>query len=145
MLRVVVDTNVVVSAQLSRHGAPAQVLEAWRGRAFVLVSSPAIIAEVAETMSGFVGLQPYNVSQADVDELLTLLKTESLLVSGSAAPVEAQLDDPDDLMFLACALDGEAGILVSGDRHLRSLGQHQGIEILNPREFLDRLADDAEG
>jgi hypothetical protein len=145
VLRVVIDTNVFVSAQLSRHGAPAQVLKAWRERAFVLVSSPATIAEVAETMSGFVGLQPYHVSKADVDDLLTLLKTETLLVSGSAVPVETHLDDQDDLMFLACALEGEAEILVSGDRHLRSLGQYQGIEILNAREFLDRLAEDAEG
>ena len=50
MLRVVVDTNIFVSAQLSRKGVPAQVLKAWRERRFIMLTSPAIIAEVAKSL-----------------------------------------------------------------------------------------------
>ena len=46
MLRVVIDTNVIVSGILSRTGAPAELLNAWRQRRFLLLSSPAIVAEV---------------------------------------------------------------------------------------------------
>jgi|GEM_PF-3016707 len=46
MLRVVIDTNVIVSGILSRKGAPAEVLNAWRERRFLLLSSSAIVAEV---------------------------------------------------------------------------------------------------
>ena len=53
MLRVVVDTNIFVSAQLSRSGAPAQVLNSWREHRFIMLTSPDIIAEVAETLAGF--------------------------------------------------------------------------------------------
>lgn len=63
MLRVVVDTNIFVSAQLSRNGVPAQVLKAWREHRFIMLTSPAIIAEVAETLAGFIGSEPYDVSQ----------------------------------------------------------------------------------
>jgi predicted nucleic acid-binding protein len=43
-------------------------------------------------------------------------------------------------MVLACALDGQADLIVSGDRHLLDLGEYQGIPILTAREFLERLA-----
>ena len=49
MLTVVLDTNVFVSSLLVKEGPPAQVLDAWRERAFLLVVSPAIIAEVQAT------------------------------------------------------------------------------------------------
>jgi predicted nucleic acid-binding protein len=49
-------------------------------------------------------------------------------------------DDPTDNMFLACALDGQADYVVSGDHHLLSLGSLQGIGIVSPRDFLLREA-----
>jgi len=49
-------------------------------------------------------------------------------------------DDPQDEIFLACALDGQADLIVSGDRHLLDLGKYHGIPILTARQFLDTLA-----
>ena len=45
MLRVVLDTNIFLSSLLVKVGAPAQIVDAWRGRYYVLVTSPAIIAD----------------------------------------------------------------------------------------------------
>lgn len=48
--------------------------------------------------------------------------------------------DPDDDKFIETALVGGAGVIVSGDRHLLTLGTVEGIEILTARQFLDSLA-----
>ena len=111
MLRVVVDTHIFVSAQLSRNGVPAQVLKAWRDHRFILLTSPAIIAEVAETLAGFIGRTPYAVSQQDVNEVVILLKTVAVEVPDRADVSDAGIPDPDDLVFLACAVDGEADFI----------------------------------
>jgi uncharacterized protein len=46
-------------------------------------------------------------------------------------------EDPSDDRYLECAVEGEAGYVVSGDRHLVSLAQYEGVEILSPSAFLD--------
>lgn len=139
MLRVVVDTNIFVSAQLSRNGVPAQVLKTWRERHFIMLTSPAIITEVAETLAGFIGLAPYDVSQQDVDEIVTLLKTVAVQVPGNADVSDAGITDLDDLVFLACAVNGEADFIASGDKHLKGLRSYRGISIVTARELLDIL------
>jgi predicted nucleic acid-binding protein len=48
-------------------------------------------------------------------------------------------DDPDDDKFIDAALSGNAGVIVSGDRHLLDLRAAEGVEILSARQFLDRL------
>ena len=50
--------------------------------------------------------------------------------------VRAVKDDPDDDKYLAAALIGRAGFVVSGDHHLLDLGEYQGVTILTPRRFL---------
>jgi putative PIN family toxin of toxin-antitoxin system len=139
VLRVVIDTNVFVSALLSPNGAPAQVLNAWRERRFLLLTSPEIIAEVAETLSRFIGRTPYDVAQDDVDGVVTLLKNDAVEVLAGADVSDADIPDPDDLIFLACAVDGNADAIVSGDKHLKSLGVYRGIPILTARDFVEQL------
>ena len=51
MLKVVLDTNVFVSSLLVKTGLPAQVLDTWRERSYLLIISPAIIAEIRATLS----------------------------------------------------------------------------------------------
>lgn len=139
MLRAVVDTNVFVSALLSPTGAPAQVLRAWRERRFLLLTSADIIAEIAETLRRFIGRSPYAVTPDDVDGIVALLKNDALDIPGEADVSDAGIPDPDDLVFLACALGGEADVIVSGDKHLKSLDRYHGIPILTAREFIEQL------
>jgi len=48
-------------------------------------------------------------------------------------------EDPDDDKFLACALAAKAHIVISGDKHLLEVNGYKGVEIMRPREFLDRF------
>lgn len=60
----------------------------------------------------------------------------TLDVSGSVP------DDPDDEIVLACAMQGQADLIVTGDQHLLALGTFRGIPIVTVRSLLERLADD---
>ncbi len=53
-------------------------------------------------------------------------------------------DDPDDETILACTVDGEADVILSGDRHLLGLGSFRGIPVLTIRAYLDRLNESEE-
>jgi predicted nucleic acid-binding protein len=53
-------------------------------------------------------------------------------------------EDPDDDKFIECALIGHADVIVSGDHHLLDLGAVEGIPVLSPRQFLQRLARESD-
>ena len=140
MLRVVVDTNLFVSSLLSRQGVPAQVIDAWRNRKYILVVSEAIIAEIRRVLSSPSIQRKYAISTQDIEELATLLNKETILAPDLEEVSGAIPDDPEDEIFLACALDGQADLIVSGDGHLLDLRDYQGIPILTARQFLEELA-----
>jgi len=62
----------------------------------------------------------------------------AVLTPGELA-VEAVADDPADDLVLACALEGNADFIISGDKHLLNLRNYQGIQMVTPAEFLESL------
>lgn len=139
MLRVVLDTNVIVSGILSHKGAPAEILNAWRGRRFLLLSSLAIVAEVRAVFRYARILKKYPLIDEEIDQVIRLLEHDALLVPGSADVAGNVLADPKVEMFLSCALDGLADVIGSGDHHLLGLGMYRDIPIVTARQFLERL------
>lgn len=140
MLRIVLDANLFVSSLLVKVGPPAQALDAWRAGACQLLVSPAIIEEVEHTLGYERIRRKYNIPQTTIDHLIQELVNSALVVPGLADVAGAVPADPDDEIVLACAIDGGADLIVSGDRHLLDLGAYQGIPILPVRSFLERLA-----
>jgi uncharacterized protein len=139
VLRVVLDTNVFVSSLLSTEGTPAQLLNAWREGRYVLVTSPAIIAEVVEVLESPRISKKYLIRHQDVENLVDVLKTDAVLVPGEAGVKGSVPRDPRDEMFLACAIDANADCIVSGNRHLLDLQTFRGIPILTVNEFAEEL------
>jgi putative PIN family toxin of toxin-antitoxin system len=139
MLKVVLDTNIFVSSLLVKAGLPAQVLDTWRERQYLLVVSPAIVAEIRATLNYPRIRRKYAITDEDVEQLVTLLERDALVVPGDADVAGAIPDDPADEIVLACAVDAQADVIVSGDRHLLELGSHRSIPILTARQFLERL------
>lgn len=140
MFRVVLDTNVIVSGILSRTGAPAELLNAWRERRYLLLSSPAIVAEVRAVLHYPRIREKYALSDDEIEQAMMLLEHDALLVAGSVNATGSVPSDPTDEMFLACAVDGQADGIVSGDHHLLEIGIYRDIQIMTARQFLDRLA-----
>lgn len=141
MQRVVLDTNFFVSGLLTREGAAAQALNAWRERKFILLVSEGIIAEIQSTLCYDRIRNKYAITGKDIQHLSDLLRQDALLVHGESNMEGAIPDDPKDEMFLSWALAGNADVIVSGDKHLLSLGEFRGIPILTLRQFLDHLED----
>jgi hypothetical protein len=142
MLRVVLDTNTLVSGLLSRSSPPAQVLKAWCERRFLLLCFPAILDEIQRVLHYPRIQQRYSLSDAEIEEVIELIEENAVILPGNS-PFSIQLPaDPDDEMFLVYALEGEAQGIISGDHHLLELGAFQNISILTARQFLEMLDEE---
>jgi putative PIN family toxin of toxin-antitoxin system len=138
LLRAVLDTNVYVSGTILSRGTPFEVLEAWRRQAHILVTSEATMAEIERVLHYPRIRDRYAVAEQDITRLVESLRADALIVPGDH-PVTGVCADPDDDKFLACALEAQADCIVTGDPDLLDLGGTQGIAILKPHEFLERL------
>jgi putative PIN family toxin of toxin-antitoxin system len=140
VIRAVFDTNLFVSSVLVKAGLPAQALDAWRAHQFTLLTSPPILAEIAATLRTERLSRKYGITEEDITGLLDLLTAAAVIVPGQADVAGGVPDDPDDEIILACAIEGQATLIVSGDRHLLALEAFRGIPILTVRQFLEALA-----
>ena len=104
MLRIAIDTNVIVSGILSRKGAPAELLNAWRERRFLMLTSPGVIAELRAVLQYPHIRKKYTLSDNEIEQTITLLEHDALLVTGEAKVAGSVPDDPKDEMVLACSV-----------------------------------------
>ncbi len=136
-VRVVADTNAVISG-LFWLGPPRTVLEAARAGAIRLFTSPALLAELDDVLSRPKFTARLASAQTTPKQLVFGFAALAHLVTPAAAPVVV-LADPGDDAVLACAAEARAQVIVSGDIHLRALGEFQGIPILTPAAFVAAL------
>jgi putative PIN family toxin of toxin-antitoxin system len=139
-LRAVFDTNVFVSALLSRNPtSPTQeLMRRWRNEEFVLLVSQALLVELVGK------LQERGIGQDQIQELLV---TINRLAEWVDVPPEAVVPvvaaDPDDDQILACAIVGGAHYLVTYDPHFDLLeGMYQSIKITKALPFLWKVRGD---
>jgi len=129
--RIVLDTNVLVSAFLNFSGAPAQVLTLVLAGELKLVFDRRILDEYAEVLA-----RPrFGLDSADVTEVLRQLEADGERIA--TPPSAVPLPDADDLPFLEVALSGRADALVTGN--LRHFPGNLGVDVLSPRALLQRL------
>ncbi len=135
MYRVILDPGVLISAVLSRIGAPAQLLLLWIEGRFETVVSPHLLAELQQVLlrSKFRS----HMTERDALGYAALLARRGIVVND---PIEKERVTPDskDDYLVALAHASGARFLVSGDAHLRKL-KTAGIPVLTPREFLNML------
>ncbi len=135
-MRIVADTNVVVSA-LVFGSVPQQVLDlAAQGACSFYFSAP-IQAEVERILEEKFGWSPDEIRARG----RTFWSCGTRVNPGVSLAVVA--DDPDDDRILECALAARAEAIISGDHHLLRLGSFQSIPIQSPRQFLDDKAWEA--
>lgn len=134
-MKVVVDTNVFVSAILSPRGLPAQILDLILTRHITLLISPLILTEYQEVLRR----KRISLEKKRVEDFLQFISAYSELIP--AIPSEISLPDPDDLPFLACALEGKADFLVTGNQRDFPEVKSQSVRVVSPREFLEAFAE----
>ncbi len=136
----VLDTNVLVSALCLPGSLPAELLRRWLAQEFILLLSEQILAELADVLRRPKIVRRFGMTDEKAKAFADVLRDLALIVPGELA-VEAVPGDPKDNHVVACAMEGSAGFIVSGDRHLKDLGQYQDIAILSPAQFRAVLAD----
>ncbi len=129
---IVVDTNIIISAILFRHGAPRRaLLHAFATADFV--SSPATLAEAREVMARekFNRYAPYDLRNLQLEIILDQMK--------DAEPVgcDSRCRDPKDEKFLDLAVGAGASLILSGDSHLLEMHPFRGISIVTPTAYLE--------
>ena len=135
--RAILDTNVLVSALITPHGASARLLVELRAGAFELIVSPMLLAELQEVLLRD-RFRRY-VSPAEVDAYVELVRSLAVVHDDpecSEAPLSA---DPDDDFLVALAREARVAALVSGDGHLLAL--RPSVPAMTPAEFLATLAE----
>ncbi len=142
-MRVVLDTNVIVSAILSPTGAPARLVGFWQTQVFGLVVSEDLLQEYLRALSYPHVAVRHGMNATEASQIVEDFRQFSDNVNPDAMP-RVVLEDPDDDKVLACAVAGGADFLVSGDTHLLRLEEYQGVRILTPAAFLMLLQEDTD-
>ena len=136
MLRVVLDTNVLISA-IGWRGNPRKVLTLCIEGKLNLIRTQ----ETSKELERVFQRPKFNfISMEKKRELLQYLTLISIKVTPEEN-VEVIRKDPEDNKFLDCAVAGKADYIVTGDRHLLELKEHEGIKIVTPSELLNVLSE----
>ena len=136
MYRIVVDTNVVISASISEGDPHRFLLEAMHDVRCTMVKSDEIISEIRKVL----GRPKFRLSKDEIDRALSALKSASEIVEATSK--FEVVSDSDDNMFVNAAYDGGANYIVSGDGDLLELGEFEGIKIVKVVEMQRILRSD---
>ena len=131
-MRVVLDTNVLVSALLNPHGTPGRVIDLVLSGAVIVMYDDRILAEYRDVMAR----PKLRITPLEAAFLLDFIETEGILLS--APPLAVELPDPDDLPFIEVAAVASVDALVTGNaRHFSAASGILEVPILSPAEFMD--------
>ena len=132
--RVVIDTNVVVSALLFG-GVPGKLIPLWKSGRIRALATKEMIEEYLRVLA-------YPKFELSEEEINYSLYQEILpyfeIVRTKPGPMIVE-EDPSDDMFIRCAEAGRANTIISGDQHLLNLKSYGKVKILNPSQFLKQL------
>ena len=128
MIRAVIDTNVLVSAMISRDGNEALIVLAVSQGLVV----PCVSVEILREYSGVLQRERFGFSSQEVEAVLGLFQRHGLL--REAFSVAKLSPDPDDDKFIACALAGEVDFLVTGNKRHFPRSEGPGPKIVNAED-----------
>lgn len=128
--RVVLDTNVYLSTFLFPSGKVADIWRLAESNRYTVVVSPFIIHEFMKKLR-----EKFRISEINREVIKRKVAQTSEIVQPKAVP-RVIAEDPDDNHVLACAIEGNATLIVSGNKHLLCLKEYQSIPIIRPMDFL---------
>jgi len=129
-MRVVIDTNVIVSGLLSPHGPPGEIVR-------MVASGSLEVCYDARILSEYAGVLPrpkFRLDRVEAQHLLEKVERHGWVVS--ATPLAKRLPDRNDEKFLEVALAGGAEYLVTGNLKHYPPAKRQSVRVVSPAEFL---------
>ncbi len=132
MIKVVVDTNVLISGIFWEGNYCSQVIDAWRFGKITMISSIEIVKELVETLRDFKIQMPEEMINEWQNRII-----ENAVVVEPKEKLDVVKNDPKDNKFFEAALAGNADYIISQDRkHILSIKEYKGIKTILPEEFL---------
>ncbi len=139
-IRAVIDTSVMVSVAFAKEGVAQKLRDLIADDVFVMVTSKAILKELYEVLHYPHIINRFKASEKYIQEFVGMVAEHALIIKG-IYKIEGIAEDPEDDMFIACALEGEVDYIVSRDPHLRNIKHFQGIQIIDASTFVEKVAE----
>jgi putative PIN family toxin of toxin-antitoxin system len=132
-VKIVLDTNVLLSGLAYPNGTPGRIVAAWDNHGFDLVLSRPQVQEIARVLAYSKIHKLLRWDKSRIEEFIRQLLLRAEVVDLA----ETTVDDPDDAFILASLIASRADLLITGDQDLLALRDQYPIE--TPAEFLRRL------
>ena len=130
-VKVVLDTNILVSALLFK-GELARLVELWKGGRII----PLFSKETFDEFRTVLTCPKLKLSQTEIETIIEAKVLPFFEVIEATDVVSGICKDPDDDKFIACAVSGGAGVLVTGDQQLCDVRVHKTVKVINAADFL---------
>ena len=137
-LKVVLDTNIVVSVALSSDGNPARIFEMLLYGKIKNYTSKEILEEIKQVMEREKIRKIINFE--DKEFIINTFERVSEKISPEKR-YEIIKDDPKDNKFIECAVSASANYIISGDEHLLNLKEFNNIKIISPADFVNLVEE----
>ncbi len=137
-MKIVLDTNVLVSGLLNANGNPAKIVNLALSGALQICFDSAILSEYVEVL----GRPRFKFDPTRISEILLKLTTEGIRVDASSF-FQLNLPDPDDEPFLAVALASSSDFLVTGNLAHFPDDKRHGSKVVSPADFVEHWISSA--
>lgn len=141
MIRAVIDTNLIVSYLLTQSETTSRLIDFWEQGLFTYLVSPQILHELRDVLHR-PRLRQY--MRGDPTILLELVEADAEFVAGKLT-LTGVCRDPKDDIFIACAVEGRADYIVTGDSDLLELVSYEGIQMVRADHFVTLLQAGLDG
>jgi hypothetical protein len=138
MIKVVLDTNVIISGVIMDRGTTYQIIKKWENGEFEVVSSELILQEIQRVLCYPHIKNRKNLTEKRIESILNTLRAYAI-ITPARSEISVILEDPKDDMFIVAAIEGDAEYIVSGDHHLLDIESFMGAKIISPSVFLQIL------
>jgi uncharacterized protein len=136
-MRVVIDTNVLLSGLIRPRGAPGAIVRALRDGRIVPILTRPMLEEIGAALARPWLQTKYGLDPHAVETILRFLVTRGEHVEPRVEIRRCR--DPRDDMFLEAAVSAHADRLVTGDKDLLDMGSVEGVPIVSPRQMADEV------
>lgn len=134
VIRVVLDTNVLISAILFR-GEVGRIADLWKGGRIV----PFVSRETFEEFRRVLHYAKFRLTQGEIRSIIEDETLPFFEIAEKVGPLSGVCPDPDDDKFIACAVAAGVDFVVSGDQHLCNQGKFRRIRIIRPADLVKMM------
>lgn len=138
ILKAVVDTSVMVSVAFAVQGLAKELRDMIADGRFLPVTSKPILKELYQVLHYPHIAKRFSPTKEDINTFMALIIERALIVEG-LYEINGISADPNDDMFIACALEADADYIISRDPHLRNIKHYRRIQIIDATTFIEKV------